>query len=90
VLSLSIIIQLAFFFVISSCAIWIDQLCNGWIGMMAMHMNLYRGVTIAACILMVPWLGIVRYFFSLEQCGCALTEMSLRAGSPSAGRRSTR
>jgi hypothetical protein len=59
VLSLSIILQLAFFFVIVSCALWIDQLCNGRIGMMAQNMKVYRILTTVVLVLMMPWLVLV-------------------------------
>jgi len=58
VLVLSINIQLALFFIVTSFGIWIDQLCNGPIGRMARHPMLYRTLIIVACIGLVPWLTL--------------------------------
>lgn len=34
------------FFILTSMAIWIDQLCFGYIGIFSSHMMLYKGVDI--------------------------------------------
>jgi len=56
VLMLSITIQLAFFFIAVSGAIWIDQLFNTIIGHLATDAQLFKGVTITVIVLLVPWL----------------------------------
>lgn len=56
VLILSITIQLSFFFIIATAALWIDQLYNGDIGKLADLKTLYRSFSIATLIVMVPWL----------------------------------
>jgi hypothetical protein len=56
VLSLSIVLQLAMFFVVASAGIWIDQLCNGVIGRMAHHDNRYRAAVTVVGVLLLPWL----------------------------------
>jgi hypothetical protein len=56
VLSLSIVIQLAVFFVVASLALWIDQLCNGVIAKMASTKVPYKTMIILVGCLIVPWL----------------------------------
>lgn len=46
VLSLSIILQLAMFFVVASMGLWIDQLCNGFIADKAKAKIYYKVVII--------------------------------------------
>lgn len=42
VLCMSIILQLSLFFIVTSMALWIDQLYNGFVGVFARHGNIYR------------------------------------------------
>jgi len=56
VLSLSVTLQLSLFFIVVSMALWIDQLCNGAIGLTSTHMTLYRALYITVLILLVPWI----------------------------------
>ena len=58
VLSLSVTLQLSLFFIVVSMALWIDQLCNGFIGRLAKNMTLYRVIYIIVLILLVPWIVI--------------------------------
>ena len=50
VLSLSIVIQLALFFVVVSMALWIDQLCNGFIAKHAEARTLYITMISITCV----------------------------------------
>ncbi|THH21010.1 hypothetical protein EW146_g465 [Bondarzewia mesenterica] len=56
VLILSIAIQLALFFVVSSLALWLDQLCNGAIARLATNAKLYKALFIIVSLLLTPWL----------------------------------
>jgi len=56
VLILSIIIQLALFFMVVSLALWLDQLWNGQIAHLASRAYVYKPVFIVVIILLVPWL----------------------------------
>jgi hypothetical protein len=58
VLTLSIVIQLAIFFVLASAGIWIDQLCNGVIARSAYHKAGYVASIIVVAVLLCPWLVI--------------------------------
>jgi hypothetical protein len=42
VLTLSIVIQLSLFFVVAAVALWLDQLYNGAIGVMATQSSVYQ------------------------------------------------
>lgn len=55
VLSLSIVLQLSMFFMITTLGLWIDQLWNGAIGSMAERAELHKALFIT---------GIVVCFFS--------------------------
>jgi len=56
VLTLSIVIQLSFFFVVAAVVLWLDQLINGAIGTMATQSNVYEAVLVFIIILLIPWL----------------------------------
>jgi len=56
VLILSIVIQLALFFMIVTVALWIDQLWNGQIAHLAILAFVYKPVFIIVLVLLVPWL----------------------------------
>ncbi|TDL28868.1 hypothetical protein BD410DRAFT_738658 [Rickenella mellea] len=58
VLGLSIAIQLSLFFVVSAIALWIDQLCNGAIGHLALKPTLYKTMLTIVLILLPLWLGL--------------------------------
>jgi len=56
VLTFSVALQLGLFFIVVSMALWIDQLCNGAIGMFALKMSVYRALYISVLICLVPWI----------------------------------
>ncbi|TFY71140.1 hypothetical protein EVG20_g1872 [Dentipellis fragilis] len=56
VLSLSIAIQLSLFFIVAAVGLWIDQICNGFIGHLAHKSTLYKVLLIIVLVLLVPWL----------------------------------
>jgi hypothetical protein len=56
VLTLSIVIQLSLFFVLSAVALWLDQLYNGAIAVMATQSRVYQTVSIIVLVLLPPWL----------------------------------
>jgi hypothetical protein len=55
VLSLSIFIQLAIFFVVTTVALWLDQLLNSAIGDHATFLTIYKAGAIITLVLLVPW-----------------------------------
>ncbi|KAI0004096.1 hypothetical protein BJV74DRAFT_423884 [Russula compacta] len=55
VLTLSIVIQLSLFFVILAVILWLDQIYNGAIGVMATQSNVYQAFLMIV-ILLIPWL----------------------------------
>ncbi|KAF9229606.1 hypothetical protein BS17DRAFT_743880 [Gyrodon lividus] len=57
VLTLSIIIQLSVFFIVTSIALWLDQLWNGAIGHLATSL-VYKPLLIITLILLFPWLAL--------------------------------
>lgn len=58
VLSLSIAIQLAVFFIVAAAALWIDQLYNGSVGHLSNLANVYKTGIIIMFVLLVPWLTL--------------------------------
>jgi hypothetical protein len=56
VLTLSIVIQLSLFFVVSAVALWLDQLYNGAIAVMASQSTVYQTFLIIVLVLLIPWL----------------------------------
>jgi len=56
VLILSIVIQLALFFMVVAVALWIDQLWHGNIAKLAREALVYKIAFIAVLLLMIPWL----------------------------------
>ncbi|KAI0274892.1 hypothetical protein BC834DRAFT_978153 [Gloeopeniophorella convolvens] len=56
ILTLSIVIQLSLFFVIVTVALWLDQLYNGAIAVLAIRSNLYQSFMTVVLILLIPWL----------------------------------
>jgi hypothetical protein len=56
ILTLSTVIQLSLFFVVAAVILWLDQLCNGAIAIMASKSTLYRAMMTAVIILLIPWL----------------------------------
>ncbi|KAH7883858.1 hypothetical protein F5I97DRAFT_2044303 [Phlebopus sp. FC_14] len=57
VLTLSIVIQLSLFFVVTSVALWLDQLWNGAIGHLATS-PIYKPLLIFTLTLLFPWLAL--------------------------------
>ncbi|KAF9243845.1 hypothetical protein BU15DRAFT_71961 [Melanogaster broomeanus] len=57
VLTLSIVIQLSLFFIVTSIALWLDQLWNGAIGHLA-DTAVYKPSLIITLILLFPWLTL--------------------------------
>jgi hypothetical protein len=55
VLTLSIFIQLAIFFVVATVALWLDQLLNSAIGDRATFLTIYKAGAITTLVLLVPW-----------------------------------
>ncbi|KAF8592010.1 hypothetical protein K439DRAFT_1379802 [Ramaria rubella] len=72
VLSLSIAIQLALFFVVSAAALWLDQLYNGAIGRLATMGSLYKGGIILTFCILVPWLSLGWFSIRREMRKCAM------------------
>ncbi|KIK99777.1 hypothetical protein PAXRUDRAFT_822394 [Paxillus rubicundulus Ve08.2h10] len=58
VLSLSIVIQLSLFFIVTSIALWLDQLWSGAIGHLASSSPVHKPLLIITLILLVPWLAL--------------------------------
>ncbi|KAH7104743.1 hypothetical protein BKA62DRAFT_741991 [Auriculariales sp. MPI-PUGE-AT-0066] len=58
VLAFSITIQLAVFFVGANIALWLDQLCHGFISPYAEHRKVYEGIYITALVILIPWLAV--------------------------------
>jgi len=56
VLTLSTVIQLSLFFVVTAVVIWLDQLYNGAIAVMASQSNLYHAMVTVVITLIIPWL----------------------------------
>ncbi|KAF8649849.1 hypothetical protein AX16_005612 [Volvariella volvacea WC 439] len=56
VLTLSIFIQLSFFFMVVTVGLWLDQLLNSVIGDMVTFLTLYKVSSIITLVLLVPWL----------------------------------
>ncbi|KAH9065911.1 hypothetical protein EDB87DRAFT_1554553, partial [Lactarius vividus] len=56
ILTLSIVIQLSLFFVITAVALWLDQLCNGAIAVMATQSKVYETFLVIVLSLLIPWL----------------------------------
>lgn len=56
VLTLSVSLQLAGFFIFASTAIWIDKVSSGAISHVAIHLSLYRVAFVVTTILGIPWL----------------------------------
>ncbi|KAH9982718.1 hypothetical protein BGW80DRAFT_1161076 [Lactifluus volemus] len=59
VLILSTVIQLTLFFVVTTAAIWIDQLYNGAIALLTTqaNSNLYQALLVLVLVLLIPWLS---------------------------------
>ncbi|KAG8220055.1 hypothetical protein J3R82DRAFT_1072 [Butyriboletus roseoflavus] len=66
VLTLSIVIQLSLFFIVTSIALWLDQLWNGAIGHLATS-PVYRPLLIVTLILLPPWLAAGWYSVRRER-----------------------
>lgn len=58
VLILSITIQLAFFFIVASAGLWLDQLINGVISQITEQKVACEVVTILILALLIPWLAL--------------------------------
>jgi hypothetical protein len=58
VLTLSVTIQLALFFIVASAGLWLDQLVNGVPSQLAKGRVAYEVVTILVLVLLVPWLAL--------------------------------
>ncbi|KAL5631906.1 hypothetical protein ACGC1H_000065 [Rhizoctonia solani] len=56
VLAFSIHLQCAVYFIVTSSALWVDELLNGSIACFAEHEAIYKGVVIANILLLLPWL----------------------------------
>jgi hypothetical protein len=54
-LSLSITIQLSFFFMAVTISLWIDQLMNSGIGDLSSFLTLYKATSFATLALLLPW-----------------------------------
>lgn len=77
VLSLSIAIQLALFFIVSAAALWIDQLYNGAIGRLAILGPVYKGGIILVFCLLIPWLSLGWFAIRREKRKLALAFLVL-------------
>jgi hypothetical protein len=58
VLTLSVTIQLALFFIVASAGLWLDQLVNGAASQTAKGRVAYEVVTVFVLVLLVPWLAL--------------------------------
>ncbi|KAF9650714.1 hypothetical protein BDM02DRAFT_3267747 [Thelephora ganbajun] len=58
VLILSVIIQLALFFIVASAGLWLDQLVNGVVSQIATHKVLYEVLAVLVLVLLIPWLAL--------------------------------
>ncbi|CUA74842.1 Protein FMP27, mitochondrial [Rhizoctonia solani] len=56
VLAFSIHLQCAVYFIVTSSALWVDELINGSIACFAQHENIYKGIFITNILLLLPWL----------------------------------
>jgi hypothetical protein len=56
VLTLSTVIQLSLFFVVTAVTLWLDQLYNGAIAVMATQSSVYQAFLTVVSILLIPWL----------------------------------
>jgi len=56
ILTLSTVIQLSLFFVVTAVTIWLDQLYNGAIAVMATKSSLYQTMLTLVITLLIPWL----------------------------------
>ncbi|KAJ7655225.1 hypothetical protein DFH06DRAFT_1046920 [Mycena polygramma] len=65
VLSFSIALQLSFFFMGVTVALFLDQLFNGWVGHLAWYSLLYKVMFTLTGIMLVPW--IVLGWFSVRR-----------------------
>ncbi|KAG8954158.1 hypothetical protein FRC04_000378 [Tulasnella sp. 424] len=57
VLLMTVFLQLSLFFIVTTMALWIDQLCFGAIGKFSSHMMVYRAIDIIIFIMLIPWLA---------------------------------
>jgi len=57
VLVLSVVIQLSFFFMVTTVSLWIDRLVNNPIGDLADFRKLYLATSAITLLLLVPWLA---------------------------------
>lgn len=55
VLGLSVVLQLALFFIVSSLALWVDQICNGPAAAVTKHSTAYQAFYLVIIALLVPW-----------------------------------
>lgn len=58
VLLMTVFLQLSLFFIVTTMALWIDQLCFGAIGKFSSHMMAYRAIDIVIFIMLLPWLAL--------------------------------
>ncbi|KAG8981732.1 hypothetical protein FRB90_007044, partial [Tulasnella sp. 427] len=58
VLLMTVFLQLSLFFIVTTMALWIDQLCFGAIGKFSSHMMMYRAVDIVIFVMLLPWLAL--------------------------------
>jgi len=56
VLTLSIVLQLSFFFVVTAVALWLDELYHGSIAILASQSMVYQIMLTVILVLLVPWL----------------------------------
>jgi hypothetical protein len=55
VLTLSIFIQIALFFIVVTVALWLDQLLNSAIGDQATFLTIYKAGAIITLVFLIPW-----------------------------------
>ncbi|KAG8925689.1 hypothetical protein FRC01_009824, partial [Tulasnella sp. 417] len=58
VLLMTVFLQLSLFFIVTTMALWIDQLCFGAIGKFSSHMMVYRAIDIVIFTTLIPWLAL--------------------------------
>jgi len=80
VLVLSVVIQLSFFFMVTTVSLWIDQLVNSPIGDLATFRKLYLATSAITLILLIPWLATGWFGVRRELSSSGVTFLIERSG----------
>ncbi|KIM28836.1 hypothetical protein M408DRAFT_134031 [Serendipita vermifera MAFF 305830] len=76
-LTLFILIQLTFFFVVVAMGLWVDQMYNGLFGSKARQADVYKAGHVIVFILLVPWLVLGWISVRREMRKCMLLFIAL-------------